>query len=150
MFEPVLKGTSETALASLETRLHITLPADYRSFLLEHNGGRPVPPSTCMVCDVNEAVLVDMLFGLDNGEPDLDIRTWTERYGPDEVPPGMLVIGVVGDLRFVLGVCSSRPGVYCWDRMGELGVEGTLYPIAATFQEFLASLRPAAILLGIL
>ena len=30
-------------LDGLESRLKITLPSDYRAFLLKHNGGHPIP-----------------------------------------------------------------------------------------------------------
>jgi hypothetical protein len=144
-FEPVFGGVAPSAIDAFERKSGWKLPDDYRQFLLKHNGGRPVPKGACLVKAVTEYVLVDMLFGL-NQRPGLDIQEWLNQFR-EELPPNCFIIGGVGGLLFVLCLRGVNEGVLCWDRMGELrklrdSESGSLYPIAATFTEFISSLEP--------
>ncbi len=146
IFEPKFPGATESSIAVFERDYNLELPKDYRDFVLTHNGGSPSPPSACLPKGMKEPVLVDMLFGLDHQERDLDIRTWMRDLGSG-LPPRCVVIGNVGGLLFLLFIDERRAGVFCWDRMGEFEEpggeqQGQFYPIARTFAEFMDSLKP--------
>ncbi len=145
-FEPHFRGADASEIEAFERQYGWKLPADYRSFLLKHNGGSPIPPHACLLKGTDEHVLVDMLFGIGLQERDLDLRTWMISFGA-ELPPGHLIIGGVGGLLFVLRLGVDQCDVLCWDRMGELdgqakGASGVWYPIASSFTDFLSSLKP--------
>jgi hypothetical protein len=147
-------------LATLERELKVPLPADYRDFLLKHNGGRPDLQRFTFTPegDEEQESVVEWFFavhdqpyepdeGWEPGEDDdfmpyfaqpLD-DVWkdfrSERPGTNTLPIGRDPCANL----ICLGYTGAEVGrVYFYDH--EVGM---LYPIAATFTEFLRGLSRA-------
>src|SRR5207302_1004740 len=100
-------------LNAFEARHSLSLPDDYRRFLLHHNGGVP-QPSRVHIPQLKTDVLVDVLFAL-TSQRGLGLDGWIAEFG-DEMPTGFLIIaGDPGGAFFILGTKEQENGVYFWD-----------------------------------
>ncbi len=94
------------------------LPADYRAFLLEHNGGRP-EPEVFTISDVEGCSSVDWLLCL------VDDPYWAslpqhQAMFEGRVPPELLVFGSdPGGNQIALGLTAEHAGVWFWDHENE-------------------------------
>jgi hypothetical protein len=135
---------SPNQLDDFEKRNFMHLPSDYRNFLLQNNGGRPVP-SFFWIKPYEDGTGVYQFYGLHNGPPHLCIATYVndERFG---IPNLILPIGDDGiGNSLCLGVSSSNQGkIFFLDHEvypyhisnSSLG----LFKISDSFSEFLCSL----------
>jgi hypothetical protein len=134
-------------LDDFERAESVALPPEYRDFLLKNNGGRP-RDNIADVPDFDE-VAVNNFFGLRPGEM-YDLRreaaVYEGRIPPDTIP----IADDPGGNLFLLSLAEDSKGaVYFWDHEEEPEDEATdwsdfenVYPIADSFDEFLAGLRP--------
>jgi hypothetical protein len=90
---------SSKTLEEFERRIHFSLPQDYRAFLLEYNGGQPVP-SFFWIKPGKDGSAIYQFYGLHDGPKHLSIDTYAgqERYG---IPSSMLPIGDDGLGNFI-------------------------------------------------
>jgi len=125
----------------------VTLPPEYRDFLLKSNGGRPAD-NLVNVPDFDEAA-VNHFFGLQRGDM-YDLRSEGARI-EGRIPPGTIAIGDdPGGNLFLLSVDGDSNGaVFFWDHEDEPVDQPTdwsdfenVYRIADGFDQFLAMLRP--------
>src|SRR4051812_40221582 len=89
-FEPQL---SDKDLVEVEQQLRISLPLDYREFLLTHNGGRPEPNEFTMRENTRDAEgILEWLYGIHDDETYnlVDVASMLK----DRMPPEMLPIGL--------------------------------------------------------
>jgi hypothetical protein len=130
-------------LQKFESDTGLTLPADYRAFLLKHNGGSPVD-SRFEVPDIREDVLLDYFYSID-GRSGVDLEkelaTWES-----EMPEGFLPIGRdPGGAIIIMGTAGEYAGrVFFWDhqhRSLHSSHEENTFPVAASFTEFTESLK---------
>jgi hypothetical protein len=137
---------TERGLLAFQRRIGHELPADYREFLLEHNGG--VPEAT-IVETKSVSSLVRRLHGL-HGGPSWARLDKLRKTFDGRVPDGMLPIGTdpFGNL-YCLGIAGRfRPKVWFWDHEGEAH-EGepprtdNLTLVAPSFASFIGKLRRA-------
>jgi len=145
---PTLSGgfgtLSPADVAAAERSLGVTLPDDYRQFLLTSNGGRPEPRS--FPVPGRGDALVNMLFGIRNARTRFDLAYELELATElDPLPPGFIVVGNdPGGSSLLLSTGGSDAGkVYFWDRAG-LWVRDdghNTFPVADSFAAFVASLR---------
>lgn len=137
-FRPIGNKCNSDALAEFETQRSIKLPADYRQFLIEYNGGVPSKRGLFLK-GCGTSVTLDVLYGI-HEEPGLDMRFSTEEW-KDEMPEGFIVIGGdPGGAMFILGT-SSEPGIYYWDHQhalpGSSEELGNTFYLSETFTELL-------------
>lgn len=91
----------------------ITLPTDYKLFLEEYNGGKPVPNSFDFD-DGNDASCIDSFLGLTNKEY-YSIQDYMKGY-EGRIPEGFIIIAHdPGGNLVLLCVTEGRKGVYFWD-----------------------------------
>lgn len=112
---------SHQAIDSLENRIAQRLPSDYRSFLLEHNGGRP-SKRHFVDHDGTESWVDYFLTVDDDSAAASEIKGYASiqevhsRIG-DYIPDDCLIIGIV---------CRDNPVLLRYDggRKGEIDIKG--------------------------
>jgi hypothetical protein len=146
-------------IAAFEEYIGYELPAPYREFLLEHNGGRPVPDAFIMHSDRGEEEDIVMCFfplrGLKVGAVEVEdlegLRTWPLHCAWDDLQndlqnlyekdldPPLLPIGTDGSCNYIsLILTGDQTGavVFLDNETAEP------WPLAPSFPAFLESLRP--------
>lgn len=135
---------TEIQIDRLERHLGMSLPKNYRSFLLRYNGGRP-DPAFVPIRDFDRSPFgaIHFFFGVSrtvqSNNLDWNLRTYRGRM-PSELLP------IAGD-ELGNGICLAVAGtnagcVYFWDHDDEHSppTYGNLYLIASSFEEFLDSI----------
>lgn len=137
--------TEEPSLVQLEQELGFVLPADYRTFLLQNNGGS-FTKRVFFVDDLKQDVLLDVLYGVTNEKSDeLTIASWMEEYG-DELHENALIIGADPGGGMLLYITAGEDaGVYYWDHAHFFAQsseeEGNTYFVAPSFAAFCTLLK---------
>jgi hypothetical protein len=107
-----------TDLERFEQLLGAPLSADYRDFLLKHNGGTPYPKShfDAPAKDAPLLLKIHYLYGLTR-EPEWASIAWHREIFTDRILPEALAIGCdEGGNQIVLILRGNRLGqVYFWD-----------------------------------
>jgi hypothetical protein len=135
----------ERAISDLEKERGINLPESYKKFLMEFNGGRPVPSSFNFKDGTNGST-VDWFLGLHGDEytglPKV-LKIYEKRiphnYFPIAIDPGdnLICISVQG---------PDRGSIHFWDHEMESRTDASYdysntIPIADNFDEFIESLH---------
>jgi hypothetical protein len=136
----------EQRLKSFEDRHDLGLPEAYRRFLLQHNGGQPVPAAfPIRGFPGNPVGVLQAFFGLDSSIKTLDLdETLLELDGV--APSGIVPIGCTGTDDFVcLDLRAGGSSVVFWDRKPFWGSgiwsEGDVYLVADGFESFMEELH---------
>jgi hypothetical protein len=140
---PYGKTTAEE-IKALESEFEMTLPDDYKEFLLNNNGGVPeVKYAAFYVEELKEDISLDVLYGI--GVEKLDVSRWSNMFRND-LPPRSLVIGVdPGGGMLLLINDGEDNGVYYWDdsySFEESDDDRNTYFVADSFTDFVDSLKP--------
>jgi hypothetical protein len=134
-FEP----TGRRTIKEFESRIRFALPADYKIFLEQHNGGR-FHGALFAVPELGTDEALHILFGF-NPKRVLDLRFWQEEM-EGEIPENSIIIGTdPGSNLLVL----RDEGVYYYDHTHyypQSSVKKNAYKVAGSFAEFLRLLRP--------
>ena len=140
-FDAEERRPSEDEVAAFESRLGAALPSEYREFLLECNGGRPVD-DLCVETPAAEAlggIVVDHFYSLGKGEDDVYDLDWNRRMeGP---PSAFLPIAddPAGNLLALALVGADAGSVYFWDHETD-----ELTRVATSFSALLDELTACA------
>lgn len=139
-FPPVTLG----GIAGVEQRLGVDLPAEFRSFLLETNGGQPTP-SQFTLAAIDEEALVDFLYGVSPVREPGDLE-YEFNSLKDDLPARWLPVGhdPGGNLILVSLEEGTRGAVYYGDTAMFLEASGpgrNVYKVAQDFGAFLNSLH---------
>jgi|GEM_PF-758321 len=131
-------------VTEFEQRFGISLPEDYRQFLLLTNGGYQPTPETFKIEEEGETFLKE-LFSL-NGKTFTSLEKQTVQMKSD-LPAGVIPIGMDGlGNTICLQVSGKDRGQICfWNHEQEIpspGESARLLFVARSFQQFLDSLYP--------
>jgi hypothetical protein len=128
------KGIKEKDIVNLEKHLGLTLPQAYRSFLLEHNGGRPTP-GEFTTQDGEHGSRVRFFYGIATDKY-YSLKTNNKTFS-DRLPTGYIAISEdeAGNL-VVLNAKPDSPG----DVLFFFHETEELIPIADTFDAFIEGL----------
>lgn len=139
-------GASDEALSQLEAQLGFTLPNDYRQFMAEINGGRPVPSGFVFAtADGKSDSAVRYFLTLDAQEERYTIQEFLDRYS-NRIPKKTLPIACdsFGNL-VLLDAGSMPPGAVCfWNHEKESMDEpawDNITLVAASFTDFVNGLH---------
>ncbi len=137
---------SESTLQAVEQELGVRLPEDYRKFMLEFNGGRPVPEDSFDVQQCDQLSGVERFSPID--ESDANGVLATRKIMDGRLPPDTLAIADApcGDLILLTINGHDVGSVFFWDHEDELISGGpplyaNAHRIADSFSEFFRSLR---------
>jgi hypothetical protein len=128
-------------ITEMEREYDISLPTEYRDFLLNNNGGLAPKENraTVVLQQVSEEIDIEIMFGL-GLEDCFDIDYWMRQYR-DELPPRSLLIGNDTIKGFIiLNQTEEGHRVYYWDDEHNFKAstdESNAYLIADDFSEFL-------------
>jgi hypothetical protein len=129
-------------VAAFERRIRRTLPADYRRFLVETNGGVPLRRGI-RSAGGQEEWSINVIFGLTRPTASSNVESNLEATR-DTRPAGQLPIAATDTGELVLlSIEGRRPGVvslWQWQEDDFSSRERHLYPIAQSFSEFLEAL----------
>jgi hypothetical protein len=135
----------ETAIVQLEKEIGFSVPADYRTFLLNNNGGR-VDDELFFVEGLSQDVMMDVFYGITHRNQALTLSYWLKEYG-DELQENTLIIGTDpggGMLTYI--TAGEDKGVYYWDHAhffeSSTEEDGNTYFVADSFADFCSILRP--------
>jgi len=137
-------GTTTTEeITELEVKFNLSLPQDYKDFLLNHNGGSPeIEYSKFYIERLKEHITLDVLCGI--GIEDLDISEWTNIYSGD-IPIHSIIIGHdPGNGILLLVNDGKKNGIYYYDHaytFSQSSDEENTYFITETFTDFIESLK---------
>jgi hypothetical protein len=129
----------------LENEIGARLPADYREFLLKHNGGRPSPSAFKLSgLKDNPFDTVQVLFRL-GGKVQSSNIDWNVDAFNGRLPSNLLAIGCTdcGDLICLSLFGNDAGSVVYWDYHQEPSEPSyqNVYHIADSFEEFLDSIQ---------
>lgn len=135
-------------LSTLEAKMGVVLPDDYKLFLLKKNGGY-LNPATFEFTGTDglpNSTMIKHFFAIE-GEPAVDLETNTRFYAESgRIPNGVLPIAEDLAANLIcLDVSDSvvKGTIYFWDHELELEKEGyeNLAPISRSFSQFIALLH---------
>lgn len=137
----------EATLDAVQARIGRPIPAAYRRFLLEHNGGWPEPGdfSITWANGRQEQISVEWFLPVNTQEV-IDLEATLKVYR-DRVPEALFPIARAGGGLVCVTVAGEQQGqVFFWDHEeeaeeGEPPTWDNLYPVAEHFDAFLANLR---------
>lgn len=146
--------TTKEAVQDAETVLGAEFPADFKSFLLTVNGGRPGRTAFRIKwngqpwSEFFESSSVSYFYGLTDDEDDLDILRefdgWKERIPADTIPIGN---DPGGSLILMILKGDHRGEIHYWVQDYEVDFEGGETPdfrnvgfVAGSFSELLSNL----------
>lgn len=121
-FEDENPPTSPARIDDFEKENGIRLPDSYRRFLLDHNGGAPLPDRIRVPGWPGGFTGFNTFFGIDGDD---DLQDNLDAY-EDRIPPGFVPIGDdPGGGLFCLALSGPHEGeIYFWDHEDELDEEG--------------------------
>jgi hypothetical protein len=107
------KGSMENII-KIENDFNVKLPSDYKEFLIQHNGAI-IKKSTFYVKDLDQNIMMNILFGISHDNRVFNIEYWNKEYGED-IPPNSLLIGNDPGGTFLLLVFDGEnDGVWFYD-----------------------------------
>jgi hypothetical protein len=126
-------------IKNLEIKYNIKIPEDYKSFILENNGGVISDGNEISVKGLSSKITMDVLFGINTGNSNTDIMYWTDTY-KDDLLSSALIIGDDLMQGFIVMICDGEnDGIYYWDdayNHEESNDEGNTYWLADNFTDF--------------
>ena len=138
---------TEEDVAEFEKQLKTSLPADYRQFLLTHNGGMPEASVFRINYELGEGIVNDF-FGLHDGPNYASLR-WHQEISRGRMPDILLPIGgdPGGNLICISLGTEDKGAIYFWEHEfegdeGEEPIFDNVYRIADSFSQFLNELTP--------
>ncbi|OEH81628.1 SMI1 / KNR4 family protein [Enterococcus rivorum] len=135
-------GATENKVINLEKKYGLSLPEDYKKFLLDCNGGIVEKDSSneISVEDINEKIVIDVLYGIDTANEKANIDYWMDSLS-DDLLENTVIIGDDLIQGLILIICDGEnEGVYYWDdsyHFENSDDEMNTYWIANTFTEFI-------------
>ena len=124
----------------LEQEIGAALPADYRAFLAEHDGGRPEPSTFSVPSHEEKSFDVQVLFGLarmtESSNLAWNFRQYRARVGDERLPIGCTD---TNDLVLIELAGDSRGRIVFWDSMAKSTKEA-FHEVSSSFREFLDGL----------
>lgn len=141
-----LDPISRETILSLEKKFNFTFPADYKEFLLKHNGGTPSHQYFSTIDGKIEEIL-SSFFPISSSEEDnladeIEGITLAGQLPPDLIP---IAIAIGGDDRVVLAISGENYGkVFHWAWSEESDNHNASYDyvrlISNSFDSFLEKL----------
>lgn len=127
---------------NLEKKYSLSLPDDYKEFLLSTNGGSvEINESNQLAIDgLSEKVVIGVLYGVDTGFEAANIDFWTDKFKNDLLSETIVIGDSIMNGLFVMICSGEMKGLYYWDDSYHFDTsndENNTYWIASTFTDFM-------------
>jgi hypothetical protein len=131
---------TEAEIQRTQHELRLIFPVDYRRFLLDFNGGKPVP-NFLLIPDLNEKVIIDSFYGIGRPYSDLSKSTAELRYSLD-MPEKFIPIAFDPGGNSLIMESGNVEGaeVYYWDSARHFALstdEENAFLVAHSFADLL-------------
>lgn len=143
-------AVSESDIAAFEARHRIRLPADYRDFLLQSNGGYLDGTYNVDISPQAGSTTLQQFYRMRDGPRSTQTLEYMRSLLGSRLPPTLLSIGSdLGGAKICLGIDGSEYGkVFFWDPGADYddtknGSFENIQEVAPTFSEFLRRITPA-------
>lgn len=142
-FEETKINTSESAIASLEKRLDIVLPSEYKEHILKYNGG--YPNKECFDTQGGGRSKIHYFYAIYDGK----YSNFEKSFNTFKVKEKRMLTHILpiahddGGNQICISIGDNDYGyIYFWDHEKETDEPGydNMYLIANSFNEFLDSL----------
>ena len=132
-------------IRAVEREIGISLPQDYRDFLLAQNGGRPEPNAFPINgLENNPFGTIQVFLGIEDAIESCNLD-WTYHTFSGRLPDNLIAIARddCGDLICLSLYGEDAGSVIFWDRHQEIEEPSyaNVYHVADSFAEFLESIR---------
>jgi hypothetical protein len=136
---------STKEIEALDAKLGLSLPEEYKSFLLRYNGGRPTPNAYPIDgLENNPFGVIQGFFGVDDPIESCNLD-WNVAIMKGRLPANLLPIACDdGDDLICISLFGEDAGaVVFWDQHAESSTPSydNVYRIADSFMEFLDGIR---------
>jgi cell wall assembly regulator SMI1 len=141
-------ATSPEAIAQFEARRGVLLPPEYKAFLLESNGGSPIPDVFEVPGWHGRSNALNFFYGTHEAEK-VDRLDWACDVYDERIPADLIPIAYdANGNNICIGWKGKRKGkIYFWDHEDELDENGesvqdyrNVFLVADSLQEFLDGL----------
>jgi cell wall assembly regulator SMI1 len=131
---------NESEIIVFEREIGVSLPSDYREFLLQHNGGRPEPDTIDIDLLPGSPTGVHQFFGFDRKFESGNVPWNRENLGDDLGDPGLLAIAsdAFGCMFCIVIYGPNRGEIFFIDFVESVPYK---YFVAPSFRDFLSKLR---------
>ena len=140
MFKSTFKKITKIDIVDLENALSTRIPEDYTDFLLTYNGGVVEPYIKVKVNDLSSYINIDVIYGINTGNTNSDILTWTNKFSDDMLVSSLIIADTLEN-GFIILLCTGEyKGVYYWDdsyNFDSSEDDMNTYFIADSFSDFL-------------
>jgi cell wall assembly regulator SMI1 len=139
-FEETGNPLTEEDVTAFEERLGHSLPSDYKLFLLDHNGGRPLPDVVDIAGWSGKSTDIQEFFGLGRAQETSNLD-WNRQTLQDRIDEDLLPIACdSGNNIYALSLRTTDRGHILFCHFVESAV--SYHPVARSFRELLIKLRP--------
>ena len=138
------KPATSEEISDFEKEIKSGLPSDYKSFLMEYNGGQPQPDSFKFFSDRDDASSVDRFLSLGK-EKNSNLLKYYNNYR-NRIPSGFIPIAHdAGGNLIIMELKVNDNGIYFWDHElevdeGESPDMNNVYLISKSFSDFINNL----------
>ncbi|MBO0358830.1 SMI1/KNR4 family protein [Hymenobacter sp. BT186] len=137
---------NEQEVKALEQTLGFSLPEDYYSFLLEHNGGEVKDYQSFFVRGLAQEVLMHVFFGVNQPIRSQNVQFWANEFQEDLQEDAFIFGREPGGALLTYITTGEDKGVYLWDHAHffpqSSEEDGNTYFVADSFADFCAQLKP--------
>jgi hypothetical protein len=131
-------------IEALESRKQLSLPDDYKKFLLRSNGGRPTPAGFEVPGWPGRASSVHEFYGIHSREH-CNLEFWIDEHS-DRLPAGFITIGSdPGANALCMATTGKNRGkIYYWDSSPDWDLppeSGTMFLVGEDIDHFLENLK---------
>lgn len=138
------KPATSEEISDFEKEIKSGLPSDYKSFLMENNGGQPQPDSFKFFSDRDDASSVDRFLSLGK-EKNSNLLKYYNNYR-NRIPSGFIPIAHdAGGNLIIMELKVNNNRIYFWDHElevdeGEYPDMNNVYLISKSFSDFINNL----------